>query len=296
MKVLISGASGLVGAALSKRLRAAGDEVKTLSRGGRHGVAWDPATGEFDAQALNAWGGPEAVVHLAGESIAARRWNEEQKQRIRESRVPATQKLCQSLARLNSPPRIFLCASAVGIYGSRGDEVLTEDSAPGGDFLSSVAVDWEKSCTPMENAQARVVHLRFGMILAREGGALPKLLRLFRLGLGGKLSTGQQWVSWVALEDVLGAIEFALREPVQGALNVVAPNPVTNADFTRHFARAVHRPALIPAPRLGLRVALGEMADALLLASQRALPQRLLESGFKFKHPDLPGAFEAILR
>jgi uncharacterized protein (TIGR01777 family) len=281
----------LVGSALLPRLRRAGHEVAPLSRERRAGIFWNPASGEVDLRALERFGTPGALIHLAGENIAAHRWSADQKRRIRDSRVAATEKLLRTIQ-----PPVFIGASATGIYGDRGDEVLGERSSPGEGFLSDVAVAWENAAAPLRAADSRVVHLRFGMILADEGGALAKMLPIFRAGLGGPLGPGTQWMSWIAMADVLSVIEFALASPnVEGPLNTVAPNPVTNREFTRSLGSALGRPALLPAPAFALRLAFGEMADALLLSSQRALPEKLLSLGFKFDLPDLKSALKAIL-
>jgi uncharacterized protein (TIGR01777 family) len=293
MKVLISGAGGLVGSALEAELGRRGEEARALERGrAGKGIGWEPQSGAIDLQELEVWR-PQALVHLAGENIAARRWSPEQKRRIRESRVEATQKLVESLLRLSRPPEIFVGASAVGIYGSRGDEILTEESPAGDGFLGEVAESWEKAAEPLRAAGTRVVHLRFGMILSRNGGALPRMVPLFKLGLGGKIGSGRQWMSWIALADVVRLIRWALENPrAAGAYNAVAPEPVTNAEFTRCLANVLGRWAILPVPRMALRAAFGEMADALLLASQRVIPKRLRDEGFTWAVPSLGQALE----
>lgn len=291
MKILISGASGLVGSALVDSLRRDGRDVRALSRGKGEGIFWNPETGEVDQSALRAWGGPDAVVHLAGENIARRRWSAEQKRRIRDSRVNATEKLCRSL---QTP--VFICASAVGYYGNRGGQTLTESEPPGSDFLARVCVDWERAAQCCANSGGRVVQLRFGLILARHGGALAKMLPIFRAGLGGRLGRGTQWVSWISLRDVVRAIQFALENrELTGAFNTVAPNPVTNSEFTRALAGALRRPAFLPVPAFALRLVFGEMADATLLTSQRAISRRLMDHGFQFSHPEIAAALKQIL-
>lgn len=295
MKVLISGSRGLVGAALTIGLKEQGIEVRPLVRGeAGDGIWWNPATGELNASALEKWN-PDALVHLAGENIAAGYWTAAQKRRIGESRGRVTERLVRSLARLEKPP-IFLCASAVGYYGDRGEEVLTEESGPGAGFLAEVATAWERAAKPLSERGVRVVHLRFGMILSAQGGALKKMLPLFKLGLGGTLGGGRQWMSWIGLRDVVKATGWLLRnERAQGAYNVVA-QPVRNRDFTAALARVLGRPAVLPVPAFALRLALGEMAQALLLASQRAVPQKLAAEGFEFEHPELEGALRVELR
>lgn len=299
MKILVSGGTGFVGSAVVPRLRAAGQDVRLLTRSKRSAadpdVAWEPQTGEVDTARLNAWGGPEAAVHLAGENIASGRWTQARRERIRNSRVQATERLADSLLKLQTKPRVFVSASAVGYYGDRGEEVVIEESAPGEGFLSDVTMEWENAAEAFRRAGVRVVHLRFGMILDREGGALKKILPVFRAGLGGRLGSGRQWVSWVSRNDVARMIEFVLaNESCVGAYNAVAPAPVRNAEFTRELARAVRRPAILPVPAFALRLALGEMADELLLSSTRVLPARFLAAGFQFEHPALRDALALL--
>jgi len=283
VKILLTGAGGLVGTALRPALQAAGHEV----------VAWRHA--EPIATAAQAWTGLEAVIHLAGENIAARRWSPGQKQRIRASRVEGTAVLCRTLSRLDPAPRCFLSASAIGWYGDRGDEALTEESPPGTGFLAEVCRDWEAAAEPLASAGASVVHLRFGMILAREGGALAKMLPIFRWGLGGPVGRGRQWMSWISLPDVVGAIQCLLSRTSTGPFNVAAPNPVRNAEFSRTLARVLRRPCFLPVPAPLVRLAFGEMGEALLLGSQRVLPQRLAELGYEFQHPTLEKALTGLL-
>jgi uncharacterized protein (TIGR01777 family) len=296
MKILVSGASGMVGRALLPRLAAAGHEVGTLARHdpGKNSIRWDVETGELDAVALMKFGQPDAVIHLAGENIAGQRWSKEKKRRIRSSRVEATQRLAVGL--LQHKPRTFISASAVGYYGDRGDELLTEDSPGGNGFLPDVCEAWENAAQCLVTAGVRVVYLRFGMILSADGGALAKMLPFFKAGVGGRVGSGRQWGSWITLEDVLRTIEFCLSDSkISGAYNVVSPKPVRNREFTMELARALKRPALIPVPGWALRLLYGEMADALLLSSQRVIPHRLQGLGFKFQHPDLADALQHAL-
>jgi len=236
------------------------------------------------------------VVNLAGASIAGGRWTAERKALLRSSRVDTTRALVTALAKMNARPRVLVSASAIGYYGSRGDELLTEESAAGKDFLASLAQEWEAEAVKAEALGIRVVRARFGIILARNGGALEKMLLPFKLGVGGRIGSGQQWMSWVTLDDVAGILRFALESgTAQGAINVTAPGAVRNAEFTRELARALHRPALFPAPAFALRLVLGEMADALLLSSQRVVPQKLQQLGYRFLHADLAVALAAVL-
>lgn len=297
MKILVSGASGLVGTALLPHLARLGFEVKPLVRAGQHqstGIWWDTESGELNLSALNEWQ-PHAIVHLAGENIG-RRWTRQRKTRIRQSRVEATERLASSLSRLAHPLSVFISASAIGYYGSRGDQLLTEASPPGTDFLADVVQGWEHASFSLKESGIRVVHLRFGMILSGQGGALAKMLPVFRAGLGGKVGTGQQWISWIARTDLLRVIEWMLsHHDCAGAYNTVSPQPVRNADFTRELARALNRPAFFPAPAAFLRLLFGEMAQSTLLASTRVTPQRLLTQGFQFQSPDLASALRAEL-
>src|SRR5438445_6964611 len=301
MKILVTGSSGLVGTALTRAVASAGHTVCRLVRpqsaageGAKKGfaVAWNPASGELGGAGV----GADAVVNLAGASIADGRWTAERKALLRSSRIDTTRTLVNALARMNARPSVLISASAIGIYGNRGDETLTEESKPGTDFLASLAKEWEAEALKAEALGIRVALARFGIILAREGGALPKMMLPFRFGAGGRLGSAKQWMSWVTLEDVVGILRFAIENAsVRGAINIVSPQPLQNAEFTRVLAKEMHRPALFPAPAIALRLALGEMADALLLSSQRVAPQALEKLGYRFLHPDLNSALAAIL-
>jgi uncharacterized protein (TIGR01777 family) len=269
---------------------------------GGFNVAWNPATGELGGAAV----GADAVVNLAGASIADGRWTEKRKSELRASRVDVTRALIEAIGRMNAKPAVLISASAIGYYGNRGEEVLDEESTAGEDFLAGMAKDWEAEALKAEVWRTRVVLARFGIILAGEGGALPKMVAPFKLGLGGRLGSGKQWMSWIALEDVIGILKLCLERtpiqgavnfaPVSGALNVVAPQPVTNAEFTKTLASALQRPAIFPPPAFALRLALGqEMADALLLASQRVVPKKLHQAGYAFKFPTLTSALTEVL-
>ena len=301
MKVLVTGSTGLVGTALVKELARDGHTVCRLIRplstvvgGAREGfdVAWNPSTGELGGAGV----GADAVVNLAGASIAGGRWTKARKELLRTSRLDATRALVGALAKMSARPRVLVSASAIGIYGDRGDELLTEDSKPGSDFLAGLARDWEGEALKAEVLGIRVVLARFGIILAQHGGALAKMLLPFKLGVGGSLGSGKQWMSWITLEDAVAIIRFAMHNgAVRGAMNVVAPQPVQNAEFTKELAKALRRPGLFPAPAFALRLALGEMADALLLPSQRVSTEKLLELGYRFRFPELPSALRAVL-
>ncbi len=302
MKILITGSTGLVGAALTQSLKNAGHTVCRLIRPGTAAesvrssegfdVNWNPETGELGGAAV----GADAVVNLAGASIAEARWTDKRKKLLRASRVDTTRALVTALAKMAIRPRVLVSASAIGYYGNRGDELLNEDSGPGTDFLSKIAREWEGEASKVEALGIRVVCARFGVILAKNGGALPKMAAPFKLGLGGKIGSGKQWISWITLEDVVGILHLALEDgALRGPINVVSPQPVRNADFTLALAKALRRPSLFPAPAFALRLVLGEMADALLLSSQRVVPALLEKVGYRFLHPDLAGALMAQL-
>jgi uncharacterized protein len=298
LHIAVTGGSGLIGTALIQQLRRGRHRITQLvrRRAGLGEVSWDPASGRLDPVALE---GVDAVVHLAGENVGVR-WTAARKRRIRESRVSGTRLLSQTIARLRRPPRVLISASAVGIYGDRGDETLTERSTlgdPRSDFLASVSQEWEAAADSALAAGIRVTHPRFGVVLSPDGGALRKMLLPFRLGLGGRVGSGTQWLSWISIDDAVGAIHHALEtESLRGPLNATAPNPVTNRDFTRTLGRVLRRPTPFTVPAAALRLALGEMADETLLASARALPAKLLQSGYPFRHPDLEGALRHVLR
>jgi uncharacterized protein (TIGR01777 family) len=286
----------LVGSALVPSFTADGHEVVRLVRGSPVGedVPWDPAEGVRDLSRLE---GVDAVVHLAGENLAAGRWTSRRKEEIRRSRVEGTRRLCESLAKLSRRPNVLVSASAIGFYGDRGSETLAEDSAPGRDFLARLCQEWEAATAPASRAGIRVVPMRFGMILSPAGGALKMMLLPFRLGLGGRMGSGAQYVSWIAVNDAIGAIHQAIStESLKGPVNAVAPAPVTNMEFTRTLARVLSRPALLPMPALAARLAFGEMADVLLLAGARVVPTRLQASGYRFQYPELEGALRHLLR
>lgn len=296
MKILISGVSGLVGSATADALRAERYDIARFvrPRGSyeRGDVRWDPSSASIDAAAME---GADAVVHLAGAGIADARWSEERKKVLRDSRIDSTRLLIDAIARLQRKPRVLIAASAIGYYGDRGDEVLTESSGNGKGSLAALARDWEAESLRAESLGLRAVLLRFGMILSAHGGALPRMIAPFRLGLGGRLGSGKQWVSWIALEDAVRVIGAALvDERLSGPINVVAPYPVRNAEFTGALARALHRPAIFVVPAFALRLALGEMAGELLLSSQRVEPRKLIAQGHAFRFPGLDAALHSL--
>jgi uncharacterized protein len=296
MKILVSGSHGLVGSALITSFRRDAPEIFSLVRAApksENEIEWHPNQASVQASRLE---GMDAVVHLAGESIAEGRWSDEKKQRIRDSRVKGTTVLSTALAKLQNPPKVFISASAIGYYGNRGDELLTEASAPGNDFLSSVCVEWEQATQPAVEKGIRVVHARFGIILSSEGGALAKMLTPFRLGVGGRVGDGKQWMSWIALDDVIAGLRLLIdNDLINGPVNFVAPNPVTNAEFTKQLGKALSRPTIFPVPAFGVRLMFGEMADALLLSSQRVKPAALTDAGYVFSASQLADALKAIL-
>jgi uncharacterized protein (TIGR01777 family) len=298
VKITISGASGLIGRRLMKSLAADGHSLSVLSRhagtnmpGGVRLSVWDPPKGGPPADGLR---DSDAVIHLAGEPVA-QRWSADVKQRIRDSRVIGTRNLVQALAKLQSRPATLICASAVGYYGSRGDEILVESSAPGAGYLAEVCTAWEKEATAAEDLGMRVVLVRTGLVLDARGGALQRMLPPFRMGAGGKLGNGKQWVPWIHIQDLVGLIQFALVRPLKGPVNGVAPYPVVNADFTKALAAAVKRPAIFPVPGFALRLLFGEMSEV-LLASQRALPKEAEAAGFPFRYAQLAPALADLLK
>jgi uncharacterized protein (TIGR01777 family) len=299
MRVLISGSSGLIGTAVTRLLTENGHTVTRLLRPQskinpaeqpvegevQRDVRWDPVANEFDAEAAE---GADAVVHLAGASIGGGRWTDSRKALLRSSRIDATRHLVESLSALNKKPKVFVGVSAIGYYGDRRDENLTDHSGPGVDFLAQICKDWERESNRAADFGARVVMSRFGIVLSTRGGALPRMLTPIKMFVGGKLGSGQQWMSWISIDDVAGIIRFALEnETVRGPINAVSPYPIRNAEFIKKAARAVHRPAIFPAPAFALRLMLGEMADGLLLSSQRVIPEKLKTLGYEFQDSDL---------
>ena len=292
MRILVSGSHGLVGKALISSLSSDGHEIVRLVRGKPKSateIEWHPNQEKLDAASLE---GIDAVVHLAGESIASGRWTDEKKRAIRDSRVKGTALLSEALAQLSRPPAVFISASAIGYYGNRGDELLTETSAPGNDFLAGVCVEWENATIPAIEKGIRTVHARFGIILDAKEGALGKMLTPFHMGIGGRVGDGKQWMSWIDIDDVVNGLKSLLtNSSVNGPVNFVAPNPVTNAEFTKTLGRALSKPTIFPIPAFGVRLAFGEMGDALLLSSQRVKPGVLQH----FAYPTLDSALRHIL-
>ncbi len=304
MRILVSGSTGFLGTALIESLEREGHAIVRLARpdtgSKRTGSAtsqtirWDPVGGQFDAAGAE---GADALVHLAGASIAEGRWNDSRKNLLRTSRIDATRHLMGALTKLQRPPQVIVASSAIGYYGNRGDETLTETRSPGNDFLAQLCQAWEAETARGAEFGARVVMLRFGIVLAAHGGALPRMALPFKMGAGGKLGSGRQWMSWLTLAEAVGIIRFALKNSaLAGPTNAVTPNPLQNSEFTRILANALHRPSLFPAPGFALRLALGEMADALLLASQRVKPSRLEQAGYSFAEPELAPALAAIFQ
>jgi len=296
--VLLSGGTGLIGGALKIALGGRGERIVQLTRrdpASPDEVRWDPSAAAPlpDTTHLE---GCTGAVHLSGANLAAGRWSERYKRTIVASRVESTRQLVRILGALRNPPGVLLTASAVGIYGDRGDELLTEDSAPGEGFLPDVCAAWEAAAEPVRELGIRLVQLRFGVVLTPNGGALRQMLPVFRAGLGGRLGDGRQWMSWISLEDAVRAITFALKEPsLAGACNTTAPEPLTNAEFTRALGRRLHRPVVLRVPAFALRAAFGQMADDTVLASTRAVPSALQSTGFRFQHPRLEIALAAML-
>ena len=329
MKIVIAGSSGLVGTALTDSLARDGHTVVRLQRSvsganaekgkNRNGpqqepqkisqgsaagkiitVTWNPNTCDLEGEPFGEdqkhMEGADALVNLAGASVASETWNEKRKAILRSSRIQITRELVCAMEKLEDGPKTLVSASAIGYYGNRGDEVLTEESKAGEDFLARLTLEWEAEAVKAEALGLRVVRLRFGIILAKHGGALPQIMRPFKFGLGGRVGSGQQWMSWITLQDVVSVIRKVLENrAVSGAVNVVAPQPVRNAEFVKALGHAMHRPAIVPAPAFALEFALGEMGEALLLASQRVAPSRLVQLGYRFSQPDLSSALASIL-
>jgi len=295
MDVAITGASGLIGSALGRHLTASGHRVLRLVRSapGTDDAAWDPGAGTIDAGALE---GIDAVVHLAGEGIGEKRWSTEQKERIRSSRVSGTSLIARTLAGLTTPPSVLVSGSAIGFYGDTADRAVDETAPAGNDFLASICVDWEAAAAPAAAAGIRTVFARTGIVLSTEGGALARQLPFFKLGAGGRSGSGRQYQSWISLDDEVAALAWMLNSPIAGPVNLTAPNPVTNAEFAKTLGRTLHRPTSI-IPMVGPRLLFGrELADALLLTSQRVLPAALDDHGFQFRHPRLDAALADLLR
>jgi uncharacterized protein (TIGR01777 family) len=298
MNVTVTGATGFIGNRLVHELLQAGHSIHALGRKRNAGLPqavgfseWRSTEAEPPAESLAA---ADAIVHLAGEPVA-QRWTPEVKERIRSSRVDGTRNLVKALLKQAQRPRVLICASAIGYYGSRGDEVLTETSLPGRDFLAQVVVDWEQAARQAEALGIRVVPLRFGVVLGKDGGALTKMLPPLRLGLGGRLASGQQWMSWIHVDDVIGLIRFALENSAaRGPMNATSPHPATNAEFTRELAAVLHRPAIFPVPRFALKTLFGEMAE-IILGSQRVIPKAAQSAGFQFQYPELRPALLRLL-
>lgn len=295
-RILVSGISGPIGAALVPSLHAAGWSVVRLMRGqaagkDEHQIPWDPAkpTAPQDVS------GFEAVIHLAGESIFGR-WTAGKKAKILNSRIEGTRNLAQALAQAERKPKVFVCGSAIGYYGNRDNELLTEESEPGIGFLAGVCRQWEQAAGPAEQAQIRTVHVRTGVVLSPKGGALGAMLLPFKMGVGGRVGSGKQWQSWIHVQDVVGAIQHILKtELLRGPVNLVAPNPATNTEFTKTLARALSRPAILPMPAFAVKAVFGEMGEELLLASQKVEPCKLTLTGYQFRFPELRSALEALL-
>lgn len=297
MVVAVSGASGLVGSAISHAFGASGNRVLRLVRHpsgeAMDEICWNPNEGIENLAHLE---NVDALVHLAGENIASGRWTSNKKQRIRQSRVQGTHNLCEQIVEMERPPRVLVCASAIGYYGDRGNEKLTEESKPGTGFLADVCREWEAATQSASNRGVRVINLRIGVVLSRKGGALAHMLTPFQIGFGGRIGSGQQYWSWVHLDDVVGAIRHCIERPdLHGAVNCVSPTAATNLEFTKTLGKVLSRPTILPLPKIGARLVLGQMANDLLLSSSLVVPQRLTETGYRFARPDLESALRAEL-
>ncbi len=294
MKIIISGSHGFIGTPLVNFLKKEGHFIFNVVRrsvANDNEIFWDIETGELKGDI----DGLDAFIHLAGENISSGRWTQEKKKRIRESRVNSTERLCQFLSQLSKPPSTFIGASAIGFYGDRGDELLTEQSLPGEGFLPEVCQAWEKASDDLRSFRTRVIHLRFGIVLDGAGGALAKMLLPFKLGLGGKLGNGHQYMSWISLSEIPKIVSYLLTSPLHGAINAASPQPVTNFEFTKTLGQILHRPTVFPIPALMAKLVFGEMADALLLSSTRVVPKKLLNAGFKFQYPELKEALQKAI-
>lgn len=295
MRVLITGASGLIGKALQKSFDEKGEEILRASRKepkSTNDIQWNPDTG-FADEDLARLEGLDVVIHLAGENIAGFRWTDEKKKAIRDSRVHGTRTLIEAFARLEKKPNVFVSASAIGFYGDRGDDEMTETSSAGDTFLAETTKEWESESRRAEDMGIRTVLLRNGIVLSKEGGALATMMTPFKFGVGGVIGSGKQWMSWVSLDDAVAAINFAIEnEKMRGAVNVVSPNPVTNEEFTKTLGEVLYRPTFLPLPEFAVNLVFGEMGDALLIDSTRVTPKRLLDAGFKFEFPELKTALE----
>ena len=299
MKILITGASGLIGQALQKSFDEKGYEMLLASRSepeSENEIQWSADTG-FADDALPCLEGLDAVIHLAGESISALRWTDEKKKAIRDSRVHGTRTMIEAFDRIKKKPRVFVSASAIGFYGDRGDDEMTETSSAGDTFLSGVSKEWESESRRAEDMGIRTVLLRNGIVLSKDGGALATMMTPFKFGVGGVVGNGKQWMSWVSLDDVVGIVNYALEnENLRGAVNVVSPNPVTNEEFTTTLGEVLYRPTFLPLPEFAVNLVFGEMGDALLIDSTKVVPKRLVDAGYEFKYPDLKSAIEHAVK
>jgi uncharacterized protein (TIGR01777 family) len=297
MEITIAGASGLIGTELSRSFERSGHRIRRLVRGSLNGpgeFSWNPESGTIDAAAIE---GADAVINLAGANLAGGRWTEKRKRLLRDSRIRSTDVIARCIAQSTSKPAVLVNASGVGYYGTHPEGWVDEQSPLGDGFLAGLCNDWENATDPAAAAGVRVVKVRFGVVIAKEGGALAKMLPVFKLGLGGPIAGGRMWLSWISIVDLVRVVERVISDPkLVGAVNAVTPNPVTNLVFTKELGRALGRPAIVPVPAWALRLALGEMADETLLASARAKPGRLREAGFEFRHETIGAAFDELLR
>ena len=299
MKILITGASGLIGTALQKSFEEKGYEMLHVSRSepkAENEIRWNADTG-FEDEDLPRLEGLDAAIHLAGENISALRWTDEKKKAIRDSRVHGTRTMIETFAKIDKKPAVFISASAIGFYGDRGEDEVTETSAAGDTFLSEVSKQWESESRRAEDMGIRTVLLRNGIVLSKDGGALATMMTPFKFGVGGVVGSGKQWMSWVSLDDVVGIVNYALEnENLRGAVNVASPNPVTNEEFTKTLGEVLYRPTFLPLPEFAVNLVFGEMGDALLIDSTKVIPKRLLDAGYKFKYPELKSALEHAVK